>query len=44
MLDSPSPGGLGMPLTLPHPPVRMILSVIAVALVVVGLWLLRLAF
>jgi hypothetical protein len=44
MLDSPAPGGLGMPLTLPHPPVRMILSIIAVALVVVGLWLLRLAF
>lgn len=44
MLDGPAPGGLGMPLTLPRPPVRMILSIIAIALVVVGLWLLRLAF
>ena len=44
MLDSPAPGGLGMPLTLPRPPIRVILSIIAIALVVVGLWLLRLAF
>jgi hypothetical protein len=44
MLDGPAPTGLRRPLALPRPPVRLILSIIAVALAVVGLWLVRLAF
>lgn len=45
MLDAPAPPGLGMrPLALPRPPMQLILSIIAAALVVIGLWMLRLAF
>jgi hypothetical protein len=45
MLDGPAQPGLAMrPLKLPRPPVRLILSIIAAALVVIGLWMLKLAF
>jgi hypothetical protein len=45
MLDAPASPGLGMrPLALPRPPMQLILSIIAAALVVIGLWMLRLAF
>ena len=45
MLDGPASPGLGMrPLALPRPPMQLILSLIAAALVVIGLWMLRLAF
>jgi hypothetical protein len=45
MLDAPPSPGRGMrPLALPRPPMQLILSVIAAALVVLGLWMLRLAF
>jgi hypothetical protein len=45
MLDAPASPGRGMrPLALPRPPMQLILSFIAAALVVIGLWMLRLAF
>lgn len=45
VLDAPASPGLGMrPLALPRPPMQLILSIIAAALVVIGLWMLRLAF
>jgi hypothetical protein len=45
VLDAPASPGLGMrPLALPRPPMQLILSLIAAALVVIGLWMLRLAF
>jgi hypothetical protein len=45
MLDGPPPPGLARrPLKLPRPPAQLILSIIAAALVVIGLWMLRLAF
>jgi len=45
MLDGPSPPGRAMrPLSLPRPPLQLILSLIAAGLVVLGLWMLRLAF
>jgi hypothetical protein len=45
MLDAPRPTGITMPtLKLPRPPAQLILSIIAAALVVIGLWMLRLAF
>jgi hypothetical protein len=45
VLDAPASPGLGMrPLALPRPPMQVILSIIAAALVVIGLWMLRLAF
>jgi len=45
VLDAPAPPGLGMrPLALPRPPMQLVLSIIAAALVVIGLWMLRLAF
>jgi hypothetical protein len=45
MLDAPGSPGRGMrPLALPRPPMQVILSIIAAALVVLGLWMLRLAF
>jgi hypothetical protein len=45
MLDAPASPGRGMrPLALPRPPMQVILSIIAAALVVAGLWMLRLAF
>jgi hypothetical protein len=45
MLDAPASPGLGMrPLALPRPSMQLILSIIAAALVVIGLWMLRLAF
>jgi hypothetical protein len=45
VLDAPASPGRGMrPLALPRPPMQLILSIIAAALVVIGLWMLRLAF
>jgi hypothetical protein len=45
VLDAPASPGLGMrPLALPRPPMQLVLSIIAAALVVIGLWMLRLAF
>jgi hypothetical protein len=46
MLDAPRSTGITMPtLKLPRPPpVQLLLSIIAAALVVIGLWMLRLAF
>jgi hypothetical protein len=45
MLDAPASPGLGMrPLALRRPPMQLILSIIAAALVVIGLWMMRLAF
>jgi hypothetical protein len=45
VLDAPASPGLAMrPLTLPRPPIQLILSIVAAALVVIGLWMLRLAF
>jgi hypothetical protein len=45
VLDAPASPGLGMrPLALPRPPMQLLLSIIAAALVVIGLWMLRLAF
>jgi hypothetical protein len=44
MLDAPASPGLGSPLALPRPSMQLILSIIAAALVVIGLWMLRLAF
>jgi hypothetical protein len=45
VLDAPASPGLGMrPLALPRPPMQVILSLVAAALVVLGLWMLRLAF
>lgn len=45
VLDAPASPGLKMrPLALPRPPMQLILSIIAAALVVAGLWMLRLAF
>jgi len=45
VLDAPASPGRGMhPLALPRPPMQLILSIIAAALVVAGLWMLRLAF
>jgi hypothetical protein len=45
VLDAPASPGLGRrPLALPRPPMQLILSIIAAALVVIGLWMLRLAF
>jgi hypothetical protein len=46
VLDAPAASpGLGMrPLALPRPPMQLLLSIIAAALVVIGLWMLRLAF
>ena len=43
MLDAPASPGM-RPLALPRPPMQLILSIIAAALVVIGLWMLRLAF
>jgi hypothetical protein len=45
VLDAPASPGRGMrPLALPRPPMQVILSILAAALVVIGLWMLRLAF
>ena len=45
VLDAPASPGRGMrPLALPRPPMQLILSILAAALVVIGLWMLRLAF
>jgi len=45
VLDAPASPGRGMrPLALPRPPTQLILSLLAAALVVAGLWMLRLAF
>jgi hypothetical protein len=45
MLDAPASPGLGMrPLALRRPPMQLILSIIAAALVVIGLWMMHLAF
>ena len=45
VLDAPRSTGITMPtIRLPRPPIQLILSIIAAALVVIGLWMLRLAF
>lgn len=43
VLDAPASPGM-RPLALPRPPMQLLLSILAAALVVIGLWMLRLAF
>jgi len=43
VLDASASPGM-RPLALPRPPMQLILSIIAAALVVIGLWMMRLAF